>query len=289
MRTSIYACTLITVALFAAGCGSSSGGGSSAASGFPSPVPTTTPTPGPGTGGSTAVTMTSETNFDNYLGWTANAPTNLKVLVNVSQISTYPNSAGGTDTSFGGQVTISFTDASNNNYADSFSSMLQSGPNTVNSEAQNNEYNLLSTGYPGQNGLPAYHGFFQGATYCSPPNQRTYVLPPGQVCYGQIFGGAIILVVDSLGFNADGAGATTASGSIWFKNFVNSMIGFTPPGPLPGTNCWFVSAGPYQCREWTSGGGVATKRALLPDGTGGFQELGTFTGLPLTSSFNGAL
>ncbi len=283
MRTSIYALTLTLVAVFAAGCGSnSSGGGSNSASGYPVPVPTTTPSPGSGTGSgaSALVAITSQSNFDNYLGWTANAPTNIQVTVNMNKIATYSSSTGGTDTSFGGEVSISFKDATGRSYTDSFSSLLQSGPNTVSSEAQNNQYNLLTASYPENNGLPGYHGFFQGTTYCG-----GYPLPPGTVCAGQIFGGAVILVIKSFGFSADGSGATTGSGSVWFKNFVGSV----PMGPLPGTNCWFVSAGPYQCREWLSGSGVNTKSSIYPNGSGGYQELGTFTGLSLSGAFNGQL
>jgi hypothetical protein len=287
MRTSIYAFALTLASVFAVGCGSNSSGGGSTLAGYgvPTPVPTTTPTSNAGssisaTGASATLNITSEAAFDDYLGKVVNTPTNIKITINMNKVATYSSSTGGTDTSFGGRVTISFSDASGTNYADSFSSMLQSGPNTVSSQAQNNQYNLLTTGYPEMNGLPGYHGFFQGTTYCG-----GYPLSPGTVCGGQLFGGAVILVIDSLGFNADGSGPSTGSGSIWYKNIVGSF----PMGPMPGTNCWFVSAGPYQCREWTSGSGVATKRSIYPDGSGGYQKLGTFNGLNLKAAFGGSI
>lgn len=280
MRSLMIAVTLVTVTVLAVGCGKDSTGGMSAGSGVTA-VPTTTPSPSASGSVNANVTIVSQAAFDNYIGWTSNTPTNVKVTLNLTKIANYAKTGGGTDYGYGGTVTISFKDASGNSYSDSFTSMLQSGPNTVSTESQNNQYNLLSTDYPETNGLPGYHGFFQGTTYC---NGQAW--PAGSVCYGQIFGGAVIIVLDSLGFNADGSGPTTGSGSIWYKNFVG-----TGPinGPVPGTSCWFISAGPYQCREWLSGSGVATKRSIYPDGTGGYQKLGDFTGLDLTAAFNGQL
>ena len=245
-----------------------------------------------GTGGSQApLTLTSKSALDSYTGWVTNSPSNESIAVNLQELATRSNGAGGTDYEFGGAVSIAFTD-SGSTYIDTFSSHLQGAPNTVNSDVQNNEYNLVSTQYPGivqtATYSPGYHGFFQGTTYCD-----GYPMAPGQYCPGQVFGGSVILVLNQMGFNADGEGATTGSGSIWFYNFTAG----NGTGPIPGTSCWFITLGPYQCGSFFNGGdSIQTKSSLNPtvtylpnSSTITYTELGTFTGLDLNGAFNNQL
>ncbi len=251
-----------------------------------------------GTGGGQApLTFTSQTALDQYAGWSPNSPMNGAIGVNLVKLATLSNGAGGYDYEFGGAVTIAFTDGANT-YYDTFSSHLQGGPNTVNSDVQNNRYNLISVLYPASGSypgkLPAYHGFFQGTTYCIMGNgSYSYALSPGETCYGETFGGAVILVMNQMGFNADGEGPTTASGSVWFYNFTTGY----GAAPLPGTSCWFITLGPYQCGSFFNGGdSIQTKSSLYPTVTTPaseppitYTELGTFTGLNLNEALNGQL
>jgi hypothetical protein len=94
--------------------------------------------------------------------------------------------------------------------------------------------------------------------------------------------GAIVVVIDGVTDLGDGGTADqTATGSVWFKNF-----GYTY-APRPPAWCWFVSLGPYDCRAWKDGNGVATTRSVNPDN--GYKKLGTFSGLDLNGAFNGDL
>lgn len=264
----------------------------------PSNVQTPTQTVLDGTGGGqAALTLTSKSALDTYAGWVTNSPSNEAIGVNLVRLATRDNGAGGYDYEFGGAVSISFTDGYNT-YIDTFSSHLQGDPNTISSDVQNNEQNLVSLQYPGQGGQPAYHGFFQGTTYCI-INGSSFPLSPGQPCInpytgqvGTTFGGAVILVLNHMGFNADGEGATTASGSIWFYNFEA-----TTGAGVPGTNCWFVTNGPFQCGSFFNGSNyIQTKSSLNPTvthlGNGSYityTELGTFTNLNLNQALNGQL
>ena len=95
--------------------------------------------------------------------------------------------------------------------------------------------------------------------------------------------GAVILVIDD-GVNlGDGGGTTIVSGSVWFKNFA-----LTPYGQY-GEKCWFVRAGPYDCRTWVQGdwtsGVISTTSALYPN-SNGYKKLGTFTSLNRPAAFH---
>lgn len=118
---------------------------------------------------------------------------------------------------------------------------------TSGNDPSSTQYNVMLNGGAGN----AWHGFFED------------------------FMGAIVVVVDSF------SSVNTASGSVWFKNFA-IQPGF---GPHPPTYCWFVSFGPYDCRAWPLGWGVNTTAGVYPDN--GYTRLGTFSGVPTTSAFNG--
>jgi hypothetical protein len=264
----------ITLGLISAGC-SKSNSGSSGSSGFtgnPNVPPVTTPsTSTTNTSSATiALTLSDKSALDQYVGWTTNVPTDTSIAISLSKQGTYAKTGGGYDYSFGGKVTIKFKDGTAS-YSDDFSSLMIASYNTIGSNVENNKYNLLSSDYPGLNGAVGFHGFFEDSRV-----QR--LVPP--MPYSPIFGGAVILVIDQTNDSGDGQGPTLASGSIWFKNY----LGQYPMGPLPNTNCWFISAGPYDCRAWPAGSGVNTKAAIYPDN--GYVKLGSFTGLDIKNAFN---
>ena len=92
-------------------------------------------------------------------------------------------------------------------------------------------------------------------------------------------GGGIVLVIDEIIDWGDGGGPEDAmGGSIWYKNF-----GLTP-APHPPTYCWFVSLGPFDCRPWPSGTGMAKDRSIDPKG--GYKLLGRFQDLDKRKAFN---
>ena len=92
-------------------------------------------------------------------------------------------------------------------------------------------------------------------------------------------GGGIVLVIDEAIDWGDGKGPEDSmGGSIWYKNF-----GLTP-APHPPTYCWFVSLGPFDCRPWPSGTGMAKDRSTDPKG--GYKLLGRFQGLSKKRAFN---
>lgn len=229
-------------------------------------------------GASVNFVVTDKSAFDTYLGWTSNTPTDLKININVKKYF----DDGGADKGFGGYVKIKFKD-NGVSFSDTFSSMWLGGYpayNTVETNSKNHRYNLLSKTYPAKSGQPyvpgtrGYHGFFETTNV-----QR--LIPP---YYGQpIFSGAIILVIDKtteVHLNDGQPPTVTSSGSVYFKNIIAQY----PMGPLPYTSCWFISAGPYDCRTWRHDGKVQTKRSLYPDSE--YTKLGNFYGLDMQKAFN---
>lgn len=93
--------------------------------------------------------------------------------------------------------------------------------------------------------------------------------------------GAIVLVIDGSNDLGDGGGSTELSGSIWFKNFTSSFASYYEGGSwsvvLP---CWFRTRGPYACPSPS----IMNKSSVIPDG--GYEKLGTFTGLNKAKAFN---
>jgi len=236
----------------------------------------------PDSGGATVdVTLTSKSTLDQFIGWTTNSPTNTRVVVNITKVATFSKAGGGYDYAYGGYVSFKFTDGTRN-FTDVFSSKwlgegncgIYGDCNTVKNNEANHKYNLLSSDYPELRGEIGYHGFFEDAGV-------PRLIPP--LPYQPIFGGALILVIDSTNDAGDGAGPTAANGSIWFKNYVGNY----PMGPLPYTNCWFISSGPYDCRSWKSGDKVNTKQSIYP--TNGYVKLGNFYNLDIKTAFNNEL
>lgn len=123
---------------------------------------------------------------------------------------------------------------------------------TASHAAQATKYNQ---GYR-VNGQPVWHGVFE-----------------------DFYLGALVVVIDGITDLGDGAGAQdTVSGSVWMKNFAAT---YAPHAP---TYCWFIAAGPFDCRPWPSGDGMSASPSLEPQG--GYIKLATFSGLSLKAAFN---
>jgi hypothetical protein len=89
--------------------------------------------------------------------------------------------------------------------------------------------------------------------------------------------GAIVLVIDKSINQGDGQGSGYVSGSVYFKNFAQSMA-----YQSPNRKCWWIYDGPYDCRSTT----VSTKSGLYPTTNEGYRKLGTFSGLSRVNAFN---
>lgn len=89
--------------------------------------------------------------------------------------------------------------------------------------------------------------------------------------------GAVVIVVDKTLDQGDGQGASYVSGSIYFKNFAQTMS-----VQSPYRKCWYIYDGPHDCRTAT----VMSKSGLYPTTDEGYRKLGTFTGLSRVKAFN---
>jgi hypothetical protein len=89
---------------------------------------------------------------------------------------------------------------------------------------------------------------------------------------------ALVLVIDDTLDLHDGGGITSASGSIWFKNFGAVYANQYLP-------CWATMTGPYNCRTWqVAGDEIDTTAGVYPQTESGYQKLGSFTGLDVTKA-----
>lgn len=115
--------------------------------------------------------------------------------------------------------------------------------------------------------------------------------------------GAVMLVIDNVIDQGDGAGSAELSGSIWFKNYPNNQA-LPNPQSIP---CWYITSGPYDCRTFLQAGNDGDGNlnpisALIPtqsqwytptsshpyqpaEPARGWRKLGTFTGLNKTKAF----
>lgn len=171
-----------------------------------------------------------------------------------------------------GRVMVSYLD-NNQYYTGKFyaqNQTVESGISHGHTGKHHAEYNVWFT----RNGQNVFHGFFEDSY------------------------GAVMLVVDGYLDLNDGAGATELSGSVWFKNYAKSQAPKNPSN-LP---CWFIEAGPYDCRTFmTSREIVNTTSALYPteslfydnyysplipnEPARGWQKLGSFDGLNRAKAF----
>lgn len=175
-----------------------------------------------------------------YVGSTPlNNPTNFTLQINLQNV----NGSG----RYAGQVRLGYTDngirhegvftapAGYNSNFDSYGTARDVGL----AEAQYNYWFTLS-------GKSVFSGYFQDS-----------------------FGGLVIVIDNAATVNqGDGQGGGTISGQIWYRNFATS---YATQGPE--RKCWFIYAGPYDCRSNI----VTTKSGLYP--TDSYRKLGDFSGL----------
>ncbi len=190
-----------------------------------------------------------------------NAPTNIQVNVNLSQVE-----AG----RYSGKVTISYVDNGN-----TFTSELVAGsgrntsfPNWYDNDRLESEYNY-------------WFNF----------NNRLVFTAQFEDPYG-----AIVLSLEpeaaaTTGHDAEPIANSTYKGTIYFKNFTAPRNTDGPwiqnYGGAPNTyerirQCWFTYYGPYDCRS----GEIQQKTSIVPGSGAGYQALGTFTGLTIKTAFN---
>jgi len=170
-----------------------------------------------------------------------NNPTNIKLNVNVVDVGA---------SHFGGQIKIAYDDAGKH-----WEGYFVAGTGTnqkFDSMGTNRDVGLYHAQYNTWfNGGANFTGFFQDSA------------------------GAIVLVIDQVVNQGDGQGNSFVSGSIWFKNFKQTMA---PQGDQ--RYCWFIYDGPYDCRS----SAVKNKSSAYPND--GYRRLGTFTGLSRSKAFN---
>ena len=206
-------------------------------------------------GSSAPLTVDSMAVLNTYVGiHPINAPTNIRVYVETTNIGSGHTS---------GTIKLSYYD-NNQLYQGVFSS---ENPNTpVNRVSYHNWYTGQDNSAFNQwftwQGKTVFHGFFQDAY------------------------GAVILVIDGGLDLGDGTGASTLSGSVWFKNFA------VAPAPQfnggMGEQCWFLlQPSPYECGAFQVGqpgnSPISTTSALTPGN--GYTRLGTFSGLNKARAF----
>ncbi len=186
---------------------------------------------------------TSFSLFNSYVGThPLNNPKDFKLAVNL-------NNAGGFH--YYGNIKISYVD-NGQTFQGSFD--VGSGVNSTYSHGLDN--GILESQYNywyNSNGKVVFSGFFQDSY------------------------GSIVLVIDSTVDQGDGQGGSYVGGSVYFKNFAQSMA-------LQSSDrkCWFIYVGPYNCRSTD----VINKSGLYPTEAEGYRKLGTFSGMSKKKAFN---
>ncbi len=178
--------------------------------------------------------------FGEYVGThPLNAPTNIRINVDLTSL------AGGR---YGGTVHLMYEDA-----GQFYDGIFESGT----------DVNPKADGLKNNGELEAQYN------YWFKMNSNVYFSGFFQDSYG-----AIVLVVDKTVGTADAQGNLTVSGNVWYKNFGQSYS-----GQSPYRKCWFISAGPYDCRSTT----VINKTSPYPSG---YTQLGAFKSLVKKKAFH---
>jgi hypothetical protein len=221
----------------------------------PVPIPTgTSGSPTPIGGNTVAFQPVSQMMMEAYTGagpnqHPLNNPSNYRLTVALHNVGEYH---------YAGEIRISYTD-NGQTYTGIFTA-----PDGKNEAFPSNGYNRDVGLYKAQYN---YWFNYQNQTVFSGFFQDPY--------------GAIVLVLDNSNNLGDGQGATTISGSVWFRNFATT---YAQQSDL--RNCWFIYMGPYDCRNDI----VATKSGLYPASqsntdTTNYRLLGTFSGLSIKDAF----
>ncbi len=240
------------------------------------------------------------TTLNNYAAThPVNDPTDIRISVNLKNVG---SSVDGENKTIG-KVFISYLD--NNLYYNG---------RFYTQDLTNPTGNLATSGtyYPG------WHHAAYNTWFVDPRTQKRSFHGFYQDQYG-----AVMIIIDNVSDQGDGAGATSGSGSIWFKNFAQSQ--YTDCGtksgsfswPASSNSCqgiwvvpsWFRINGPYDTRTFLEDannglGDIKTTSVLYPseshfytkDTVGspymeqaparGWRRLGTFSSLNIAKAFN---
>lgn len=187
-----------------------------------------------------------------------NAPVNFKLNVQMSDIG------GG---KYAGYMQLGYYDYDSPTSGRYYISVVETGTGV-----NDFSYNNYVTGYSDAeynrwfawNAKQVFHAFFQDV-----PDTN-----------GSIYNAVVLVIDDGLNLG-DGGGNAKLSGSLWVKTFQTTIS-----HDVPELKCWFLFAGPYQCRTFIGGNGqVNTYSALYPSTANGYWKLGTFTGLDKAKAF----
>lgn len=180
----------------------------------------------------------STAQMEDYAEQSLSTPTNVQISVSLQDVSgtgIYGGTVQLTYVSNGVQHTGTFSAGTGINYYD---------PTLNNNGQYEAQFNSWFTSQV--SGSAAFTGFFQDDY------------------------GSIVLVVDSVVSDGDAQGDALMSGYIYYKNF-SMVAGQAEQSPY--RECWFISAGPYNCQD----SNIMNK--VWPYPASGYQELGYFTGL----------
>ncbi len=241
----------VAMLIIAAGCASSSGGGGSTVTTSCTTAACVSPTAVP-TSTPTSTTTTTGTSTGTLV------PTSTSALAQLF-FNSNPNTPENIEialslSSTTESVVISYTEQTTG-------ALVQANFGIVNPTNPSYSSNSLN-GWVNQNGTTIWKGFFQDQY------------------------GAIVLIVDSLQSQGDGKPGL-ASGSVWFQNFNTASPNFGVQGPLK--MCWEISLGPFDCRTFLVNNQVQMTSTYYPTNKGpnasaNYTELGTFSGIDLTTA-----
>ena len=158
-----------------------------------------------------------------------------------------------------------------------------------------------------KNGKSNYHGFFQenaGSIILVIDSKTPVVTDPDNPAPNILYSGSIWNMQFRMTFRNRNS---CNSDQIYVEHYIKAQSNFcsgkgSPPPPpfdpstdcqsdnqftpLSGRNkkCWEFDTGPFDCRTWRSGNGVATFKAVTPDDSC-YTKLGTFQGLDILKAF----
>ncbi len=248
--------SLMTVACSEKKSGGGDGGGTPTAV-VPPPVAGSVTPPAPFTSGATATLNINMSAYEAYTGRVANNPSDFKVNIDLHSVGT-PSAAwgAGTGTAYAGTIKVTYQELSSSGQPLYYQGSFTSGSTL--SEARYNQYT---------NSGNYFKAMFEDSM------------------------GGVILVVDSVDeFDH-------WSGRVFFKNFQCGRTAWDPPcNSKPPRRCWLVSAGPYDCTAFKTGGtkkdpadnkyiiwNVNTSSRTYPED---YIELGTFGGVDSSKALN---
>ncbi len=159
-----------------------------------------------------------------------------------------------------------------------------------------------------KSGKNYYHGFFQenaGSVILVIDKETPVVKDPDNPTANKLYSGSIWNMQFRMTFRGQNS---CNSDQIYVEHYIKAQSNFcsgkgnAPPPPFnpltdcQGDNnfeplsarnkrCWEFDTGPFDCRTWRSGSGVATFKAINPNGNC-YTKMGTFQGLDILKAFN---